>query len=102
MSKETWPHLGFRNDIQGLRAIAVLLVILFHADIPGLHGGYIGVDVFFVISGYLISGLLFRELVQNGKISFADFYARRIRRILPLSVFVVVASLIFFAVFVSP
>tara|TARA_R110002153_G_scaffold22868_17_gene74790 strand:+ start:1460 stop:3418 length:1959 start_codon:yes stop_codon:yes gene_type:complete len=102
LSKETWPHLGFRNDIQGLRAIAVLLVILFHADIPGLHGGYIGVDVFFVISGYLISGLLFRELVQNGKISFADFYARRIRRILPLSVFVVVASLIFFAVFVSP
>ena len=79
-----------------------MLVILFHADIPGLHGGYIGVDVFFVISGYLISGLLFRELVQNGKISFADFYARRIRRILPLSVFVVVASLIFFAVFVSP
>ena len=53
---------GFRPDIEGLRAVAVLAVVLFHADVPGLGGGYVGVDVFFVISGFLITGLLWREV----------------------------------------
>ncbi len=72
-----------RGDIQGMRAVAVLLVMLNHAGIPGLTGGYIGVDVFFVISGYLITGILVREVRRTGRISIADFYARRARRILP-------------------
>jgi peptidoglycan/LPS O-acetylase OafA/YrhL len=100
--KESWPLLGFRKDIQGLRAVAVLLVIIFHADIPTVHGGYIGVDVFFVISGYLITSLLFNEIVINGSINFKQFYARRIRRILPLSVCVTLITLIVFAFFISP
>jgi peptidoglycan/LPS O-acetylase OafA/YrhL len=93
---------GYRADIQGLRAIAVLLVIAFHLDFSFFKGGYIGVDVFYVISGYLISGLLFHELHTVGSIDFATFYARRIRRILPLSVFVALCSLMIFAWFLSP
>lgn len=76
---------GFRADIQGLRAIAVGLVLLYHAGVPLITGGYVGVDVFFVISGFLISSHLLESLQRNGRIDFADFYARRIRRILPAS-----------------
>jgi len=102
MLDKNWPQLDYRADIQGLRALAVLLVIIFHADFHFLKGGYLGVDVFFVISGYLISGLLFRELSSVGRIDFKRFYARRIRRILPLSVFVTLVSLVFFAFNFSP
>lgn len=72
----------WRNDITGLRALAVLPVLLFHAFPEILPGGFFGVDVFFVISGYLISGIIFRELI-NGTFSFNVFYERRIRRIIP-------------------
>jgi peptidoglycan/LPS O-acetylase OafA/YrhL len=102
MLDKNWPQLGYRTDIQGLRALAVLLVIIFHADFHFLKGGYLGVDVFFVISGYLISGLLFKELNSADRIDFKRFYARRIRRILPLSVFVTLATLVFFAFNFSP
>ena len=70
----------FRPEVQGLRAIAVLAVLLFHIWPEWLRGGYVGVDVFFVISGYLITGHLLREVETTGRIGFADFYARRIRR----------------------
>ena len=80
----------FRPDIQGLRAVAVLLVIASHYGLPGADGGYIGVDVFFVISGYLISQLLFREVSRSGKLSLGNFYARRARRILPAASLVLV------------
>lgn len=73
----------FRPDIQGLRAIAVGLVLVFHIWPEWLPGGYVGVDVFFVISGYLITSLLWRELDRSGRISLPQFYARRIRRLLP-------------------
>ncbi|MFB1490570.1 MULTISPECIES: acyltransferase family protein [unclassified Thiocapsa] len=73
----------FRPDLQGLRAIAILLVVLAHANVPFAQGGFIGVDVFFVLSGYLISGLLIRELRQTGRIRFLRFYARRLKRLLP-------------------
>ena len=76
---------GFRRDIQGLRAVAVLLVLLEHAHL-GVSGGYIGVDVFFVISGFLITGHLIRELDRRGRIDLAAFWARRVRRILPAAV----------------
>ena len=71
-----------RDDIQGLRAIAVLAVLLFHAFPTLFPGGYIGVDVFFVISGYLITGLIFREISEN-RFTFSNFYGRRVRRIFP-------------------
>ncbi|MGB3423186.1 MAG: acyltransferase family protein [Castellaniella sp.] len=74
--------LKYRPEIDGLRAIAVLSVILFHAGVPGLPGGFVGVDVFFVISGYLITGILLRELAA-GTFSIVAFYERRARRILP-------------------
>jgi peptidoglycan/LPS O-acetylase OafA/YrhL len=76
-------HGSFRPDIEGLRAIAILLVVLYHAGIAGFGGGYIGVDVFFVLSGYLITGLLVREIEQAGTVDLAGFYARRARRLLP-------------------
>jgi peptidoglycan/LPS O-acetylase OafA/YrhL len=77
-----------RPDIQGLRAVAVLLVVLAHAGVPGLAGGYVGVDVFFVISGFLITGLLLRERASSGRLSLARFYARRAVRLLPASTLV--------------
>ena len=84
----------FRPDIQGLRAIAVLLVILYHADVPGISGGYVGVDVFFVISGFLITGQLLREVDKTGRISLLKFYSGRIRRLLPPAVLVVGVTLV--------
>ena len=77
MSKET-----YRPDIDGLRAVAVLAVVVYHAFPSALPGGFSGVDIFFVISGYLISGILFKSLAQE-KFSFSEFYARRIRRLFP-------------------
>jgi peptidoglycan/LPS O-acetylase OafA/YrhL len=74
---------GFRADIQGMRAIAVLVVLVYHVWPGVLPGGYVGVDVFFVISGYLITGLLVREFERSGTIPLRAFYARRIRRLLP-------------------
>jgi len=88
------PNTGFRTDIQGLRAVAVLLVLLFHAEIPGFSGGFIGVDVFFVISGFLITGMLLREIETTGWISLPNFYARRIRRLMPAAWLVLIVTLI--------
>jgi len=75
-------NLKYRADIDGLRAIAVLAVIFFHADIPGFSGGFVGVDVFFVISGFLITSIILKE-IHDGTFSIAKFYERRIRRIFP-------------------
>lgn len=87
--------LPFRKDIQGLRAFAVLLVIAAHAKVSGFEGGFIGVDVFFVISGYLITGLLIKELSSNGQIRFLRFYARRLKRLLPTLALVIITSAFF-------
>jgi peptidoglycan/LPS O-acetylase OafA/YrhL len=73
---------GRRGDIQGLRAVAVLLVVIYHADL-GLSGGFVGVDVFFVISGYVITRMLTTELGRTNRVSLGRFYLRRIRRLLP-------------------
>jgi peptidoglycan/LPS O-acetylase OafA/YrhL len=83
--------MPYRKDIDGLRAVAVLSVVLFHAKIPGFSGGFVGVDVFFVISGYLITGLIANDHV-HGRFSFSAFYFRRIKRILPALACVYAAS----------
>ncbi len=83
---------AFRPDIQGLRAVAVLLVVASHIGISRLSGGYVGVDVFFVISGFLITSLLIKEATHRRGISLGDFYARRARRILPAATVVLLAT----------
>ena len=90
--------LTYRPEIDGLRAIAVGAVILYHAQITILghqpfKGGFIGVDIFFVISGYLITSIILKELVNKGTFSFKYFYERRVRRILPVLIFVILVSL---------
>ncbi len=84
----------FRPDIEGLRAVAVLAVVLFHAGLPGIGGGFIGVDVFFVVSGFLITGLLWREAAETGTIRLVRFYGARARRLLPAAATVLVATVI--------
>ena len=95
-------HGGFRPDIQGLRAIAVLAVLVDHAGVPFFGGGYVGVDVFFVISGFLISGQLLDRLQTDGRIGFADFYARRARRILPAALVVLALSVVGALIWMPP
>src|SRR5689334_8867027 len=92
----------FRPDIEGLRAVAVLAVVLFHAQIPGLDGGFIGVDVFFVISGFLITGLLWRETSTTGTVRLRTFYGARARRLLPAAALVGIITLITAAVLLPP
>jgi peptidoglycan/LPS O-acetylase OafA/YrhL len=85
---------AYRPDIDGLRAIAILSVVAFHAGLPGITGGFVGVDVFFVISGYLITALLYLEFRSTGRVDLKAFYARRIRRLLPALVLMVAVTLI--------
>jgi len=90
--------INYRPEIDGLRAIAVSVVILYHAqinifDTKIFEGGFIGVDIFFVISGYLITSLILKELESTGSFSFRYFYERRARRILPALIVVILASL---------
>ncbi|MEO7198720.1 MAG: acyltransferase family protein [Dokdonella sp.] len=85
-------RLGYRGDIEGLRAVAILLVIAAHAGVPWLAGGFVGVDVFFVLSGFLITGLLTREIANTGHLRFGNFYARRLRRLLPALLTMLVVS----------
>jgi peptidoglycan/LPS O-acetylase OafA/YrhL len=86
-------HPSYRPDIDGLRAIAILSVLVHHMGASLLPGGFVGVDVFFVISGFLISSLIFKEL-ENGGFRFEDFYIRRIRRIFPALILMMTASLV--------
>ena len=84
----------FRPDVEGLRAVAVLLVVIYHAGLFRVTGGYVGVDVFFVISGFVITGVLLRERSSTARTSIVDFYARRVRRILPAATFVLLVSVV--------
>jgi peptidoglycan/LPS O-acetylase OafA/YrhL len=93
---------GFRLDIEGLRAVAVLAVVLFHAAVPGVGGGFVGVDVFFVISGFLITGLLWREANTTGTVGLRRFYGARARRLLPASATVGVITMIASVVLLPP
>lgn len=84
----------FRPDVEGLRALAVALAVLYHSDLAHMRGGYVGIEVFFVVSGFVITGMLLRERSMTGRIALADFYGRRARRILPASTFVLVATVV--------
>jgi peptidoglycan/LPS O-acetylase OafA/YrhL len=100
MQQSGGATLGYRPEVDGLRAIAVVAVILFHAHLGVAPGGYVGVDVFFVISGYLISSIIMRESEQ-GRFSFVRFYERRIRRIFP-ALFVVLTTTTIASWFILP
>src|SRR5690606_11661278 len=96
MSANLGGHrMAFRADIEGVRGIAVLLVVLFHAGIPYFTGGFVGVDVFFVLSGYLITRLLVDEAAATGRIDLVAFYARRARRLLPAAALMIIVTLLF-------
>ncbi|MEL7492706.1 MAG: acyltransferase family protein [Cyanobacteria bacterium J06554_11] len=92
----------FRPDIEGLRAIAILLVLAYHARVPGFQGGYIGVNIFFVLSGYLITWLMLNEAQTTGRIDLIRFYSRRARRLLPALLVVFVATIAFSALIYAP
>jgi peptidoglycan/LPS O-acetylase OafA/YrhL len=102
VQSERAPQAGFRPDIEGLRAVAVLAVVLFHAGVPGVGGGFVGVDVFFVISGFLITGMLWREVSSTGTVRLGRFYGARARRLLPASAAVGVITAIGSAILLPP
>jgi peptidoglycan/LPS O-acetylase OafA/YrhL len=94
--------IPFRPDIEGLRALAVVLVIASHAELPFLRGGFVGVDIFFVLSGYLITSLLTQEISSSGTVNFASFYARRARRLLPAAMMMVLVVCCAEAIIMNP
>ena len=93
---------AFRPDIEGLRGIAVLIVVAFHCGLPGAGAGFIGVDVFFVLSGYFITGLLVKEVEKTGRVDIVQFYARRMRRLLPAASLVTLVTLLAGAAVLAP
>jgi peptidoglycan/LPS O-acetylase OafA/YrhL len=95
-------RLPFQPSIQGLRAISIVLVVLCHAGVPWFQGGFIGVDLFFVISGYLITGLLLREQRASGHIAYAQFISRRLKRLLPSLITMVLVTTVVASLLLSP
>ncbi|TIT55295.1 MAG: acyltransferase, partial [Mesorhizobium sp.] len=93
---------SFRPDIQGLRALAVGGVVAYHFGLTALPGGFAGVDIFFVISGWLISTHLMQEITETGRLDLWRFYARRARRLLPAAIFVILATLAAGAFILAP
>ncbi|MDQ8155461.1 MAG: acyltransferase family protein [Gemmatimonadota bacterium] len=94
--------MTFREDIHGLRGIAILLVVAYHVHSRTFSGGFVGVDIFFVLSGFLITGILLRESAASGRINLLEFYARRARRLLPASAAVFLATVAVAAIVLSP
>lgn len=94
--------LPFRTDLEGMRAVAVVLVVAYHAGIPLISGGYVGVDVFFVLSGFLITNHLLSELSRTGSVRVLRFYARRARRLLPAALVVILVTVVVVALVAPP
>ena len=92
----------FRPDIEGLRAIAITSVVLYHAGIARVSGGFVGVDLFFVLSGFLISGMLVREIETTGRVHLANFWARRVRRLLPAATLVLLLTVLVATIVLPP
>jgi len=93
--------VNYRPEIDGLRALAIIPVVFFHSGLGIMPGGFVGVDIFFVISGYLIATIIFSE-INNGSFSFKNFWLRRVRRILPASIFMVLFITPLFAFIFPP
>lgn len=93
--------MKYRAEIDGARAIAILSVVFYHATIPGFGGGFVGVDVFFVISGFLITDIITRE-IAGGSFSFERFYVRRARRIVPALLFMLASTVPFAWLWLMP
>ncbi len=93
--------VAYRRDIDGLRAIAILLVVLFHYEVPLFAAGYVGVDIFFVISGFLITGIL-RHSIETGRFRYRDFYLRRARRLIPALFCVVIVTTLVACLILTP
>ena len=95
-SRQDTNQWGYRPALTGIRALAVYIVVLFHSDIPLLESGYIGVDLFFVLSGFLVCNVLADEYKKDGKLTLPKFYARRMRRLLPAMGAMVLSVSLFF------
>src|SRR3954453_8583087 len=97
-TRQTW---SYRPALDGVRAVAVYLVVFFHSGLSAVGGGFIGVDVFFVLSGFLITNVLLNDVDECGRIRFGRFYARRIRRLLPAALAVIAATCLLFLALTS-
>ena len=95
-------RLRFRPDIEGLRAVAIVFVVIYHAGWRWAAGGYLGVDVFFVLSGFLITGILLDEIETTGTLSLTHFWARRARRLLPAAAVITCVVLVVDAILLTP
>ncbi len=95
-------HKEFRPDIEGLRALTLVAILLFHADVPGVSGGFVGPDIFFIISGFVITGQLWREVSSTGTIGMRKFYAARVRRLLPVAALIGTVTVVASAVLLEP
>ena len=102
MEKKNLIKKSYIPEIDGLRALAVLFVLFFHLKIPGFEGGFIGVDIFFVISGYLITSIYFEEIKVSNKFNFINYFKKRIFRLFPALIFTIFFTLILGLVFLSP
>lgn len=100
--RPAWASFEHRPAIDGLRAVAALLVVLFHAGLPGLGNGFVGVDVFFVLSGFLITSLLAREVLADRRVQMVRFYARRARRLFPVAMLVLLVTAVLYVQFAPP
>jgi len=95
------PALSYRHDIDGLRAISMLVILIVHLDLPVLPGGFVAVDLFFVISGYVITRIIFKSMTE-GRFSLRDFYERRTRRLLPAMAVMLALTLLACTVLLPP
>ena len=96
------PQPGYRYDIEGLRGVTLLAILGFHVDMPGVGGGFVGPDIFFIISGFVITGQLWKEIDSGGTVGLRRFYGGRARRLLPVAAFVTIATMIASAILLSP
>src|SRR5579862_6321871 len=92
----------YRPHLDGVRTLAVYIVVAFHAGLGVMSGGFIGVDIFFVLSGFLVTNLLLSDVARNGRVQLRRFYSRRVRRILPASLVTLVVTAVLYSIIATP